>query len=251
VTATSEKHAPVGFVGNRGRGWALIASWFAPFVMTCAYIVLALTSETDASGWAWMSIGLAFVLVLWWMFRILTQSAAMARAIAVGDADRVLELAGDRPDRRLYRGVGHELRGEWIDALRAVDGAKLSHPRQKVLAAAVRISALVETGEVAKARTVLDSDLVPQLAKLDARMDGASHIAGTLARGRVLCAERAYDDARPVLQKVIDDIRAGSHDRAVAHHYAARVAAATGEVAAADQHRARVTALAPGSWLAR
>ena len=61
-----------GFLGRKGWLWTLIASWFVPVVMTIAYIGLAVLSETDATGWAWMSIGLAFVMTMWWLFRALT-----------------------------------------------------------------------------------------------------------------------------------------------------------------------------------
>ena len=52
------------------------------------------------------------------------------------------------------------------------------------------------------------------------------------------------------LQRVIDDIRAGSGQRAVAHFYAARCAEARGEADAAKQHRAEAAKLLPGSWVA-
>ena len=50
--------AAVGFVGKRGLTSRLIASWFIPTTLTFAYVLLALTSETDASGWIWMGAGL-------------------------------------------------------------------------------------------------------------------------------------------------------------------------------------------------
>jgi tetratricopeptide (TPR) repeat protein len=237
----------VGFVGRRGGIWTFIASWFVPVTMTIAYVLLALTSETDLIGWAWMSLGLAFVLVLWWMFRALTHTASMARAIAVGDAERVLEI----DDAPLYRAVAHELRAEWTQALRALAEATPRSARDQVLAVTTKIAALVETGEVARARDVLDTELANPLAKLNPRMDAASHIAALLARGRVLTAERSHDDALALLQQVIDDIRTGSSTRALAHHYASRAAAGANDMAAAEQHRAKAAALAPGTWFAR
>lgn len=233
------------FLGRTGLFWRFIASWFVPVIMTLAYIYLALTSETDATGWAWMSIGLAFVLVLWWLFRVLTKGAALSRAVAVGDADKVSEL----DKRPLQAAVAFELRGEWANALEAVRRAQAKKPRDQVLAATTEISALVETGEVAKARTVLET-LPPMLAKLNERLEGASHIAATLAKGKVLAAERANPEALAALQKVIDDIRTGQRTRALAHHYAARAAAADGQHALADKHRERATALAPSAWFA-
>jgi len=233
------------FLGRSGPFWRFIASWFVPVIMTMAYIYLAVTSETDATGWAWMSIGLAFVLVVWWLFRVLTKGAALSRAVAVGDADKVSEL----DKRPLPAAVAFELRGEWAKALAAVRRVQPKKPRDQVLAATTEISALVETGEIAKARTVLET-MQPTLAKLNPRLEGASHIAATLAKGQVLAAERANTEALAVLQKVIDDIRTGQRTRALAHHYAARAAAADGQHALADKHRERATALAPKAWFA-
>jgi tetratricopeptide (TPR) repeat protein len=239
--------AKVGFVGRRGLVWTFIASWFIPITMTLAYIVLALTSETDASGWGWMSIGLAFVFVLWWLFRALSHSAAMSRAIAVGDTDRIIEIAGDKLP--IHRALAYELRGDWAKTLSSLAEARPTKPRDQVLAATVRIGALVETGEVARARAVLDGDLGP-LAKVDERMDAQIHIFARLARGRVLAAERSNTEALAALQKVIDDVRTGASTRAIAHHYAARAAAAEGDHAAADRHRAKAAELLPGTWIA-
>ena len=95
-----------GFLGRRGPVWTFIAGWFVPVVMTLAYITLALTSETDATGWAWMSIGLAFVLTLWWLFRTLTKSAAMARAMAVGEDTIDVDHPGRRRAGLITAGAG-------------------------------------------------------------------------------------------------------------------------------------------------
>jgi hypothetical protein len=232
-----------GFLGRNGLFWQFIASWFVPVIMTMAYVVLALTSETDATGWAWMSIGLAFVLVLWWLFRTLTKGASMARAMAVGDA----ELLAQIDKRPLSAAAALELRGEWTKTLVAVARVHAKKPRDRVLAMTVEIGALVETGEVAKAREVLTA-LAPQLAQLHPRLQGASHIAAKVAEGRVLAAERRNAEALALLQIVIDDIRTGQRVRALAHHYAAIAAAADGQHARADQHRAKAAALAPGAW---
>lgn len=245
--STHAKPAPVGFFGHRGWVWSLLASWFAPSIMAVAYLVLGLTSEADATGWAWMSIGLGFVWCLWWMFRALTQSAAMSRAIAHGDADRVTELAGASP---LYRAVAHVQRAEWLLALTEIAKASPKKPQDQVLAATVEIGALVETGEIAQARAIVDRDLSMSgpLGRLHPRLDAGSHIAARLARGSVLTAERSHAEALALLQQVIDDVRTAPVSRALAHHYAARAAASAGEFAAADHHRARAAALVPNAW---
>jgi hypothetical protein len=156
-----------GFLGRRGWVWTLIASWFVPAIMTGAYIALALLADTDAIGLGWFGIGLLFVLCVWYLFRQLTQTAALSRAMAVGDAESLLEisthvLAGKlvlgRSELMLYQAVAYELRGEWADALAAVERAHIApaaKKRLRVIADAVTITALVETGELGKARSVL------------------------------------------------------------------------------------------------
>jgi hypothetical protein len=235
-----------GFLGRKGWVWTFIAGWFVPVVMTLAYIALAVSSETDATGWAWMSIGLAFVLTLWWLFRALTRNAAIARAIAVGDAEKLLEV-----DRRpLSAAIAHDINAAWIKSLAVLDRITVTKPRERIVVATLRIGALVETGEVAKARSTLDQ-LQPELAHLHPRLEAPSHLAATLAQGKVLAAERANAEALIALQKVIDDVRTGQRTRGLAHHYAARAAAADGQHALADKHRERAAALAPTAWFAR
>jgi len=261
VSEPGAKLAPAGFLGKRGVGWALLASWLVPGMMILAYIVLMITSETDNTGKAWMAIGLAFVLVLWWLFRLLSEHAAMARAVAVGDADRVLELAGNQLARRrgdaarapflVYRALAHEIRGDWERALAEADAARpggAAGRSWELLAATVRIAALVETGKVEQARELLDREVEPRAKELDPRTNASALVLATLARGRVLCAEGSGDAALAQLERVIDDVRAGSSARAVAHAYAARCSR---DPAAAQRHRKQAAQLGPGTWAAR
>jgi hypothetical protein len=59
------------------------------------------------------------------------------------------------------------------------------------------------------------------------------------------------DAAAPPIARVIDDIRAGSALRAIAHVYAARIAQASGDAPAAARHRAAAAGLAAAdaAWL--
>jgi hypothetical protein len=222
-----------GFLGRRGWVWTLIASWFVPAIMTGAYIVLAMLADTDAIGLGWFGIGLLFVLCIWFLFRQLTQTAALSRAMAVGDAESLLEISTHalasrftlgRSELVLYQAVAHELRGEWADALAAVERARVSptaHKRLRVLAQTVTIESLVETGELAKARGVLETQLAPLANGLNDRIDAQLVVAARLARGRVLVAEHD-PEGRALLQRVIDDVRAGEATRARARELLAR-----------------------------
>ena len=71
----------------------MLASWILPLVgMAIAYSVLAWSSDTDNTGKAWMAVGFGFVVVIWVVFRILVDQTALARAVATGDAARILAI---------------------------------------------------------------------------------------------------------------------------------------------------------------
>jgi tetratricopeptide (TPR) repeat protein len=253
----------VGFFGHRDRFWVLLSRWMVPAMMSIAYFLLVLTSDTGTAGKLWIALGLVFVLTLWWVFRVLMQHAALSRAVAVGDADRVLELAeeqlaGRRGDAArapllIYRALGHEIRGEWPAVLATLDEARpqavrgAAGRRWRLLAASSRVASLIETGRTAEAREVLDRDLLPNAPAADHRTEAAAYLAAMLARGRVLAAEGAFDEALPLLQRVIDDVRSSDRARSLAHHAAARCAEARGETDSAARHRDRAARIAAGS----
>jgi tetratricopeptide (TPR) repeat protein len=235
-----------------------LQSWGMPIVMTIAYAALAVISETSTTGKAWMAIGLAFVLVVWFLFRYLTEQAALSRAVAVGDAPRILELVNAQLRRRkrpasrvpylVYRAQAHELRGDFPAALASLDEARLDTipssmwPTWQVLASAVRVGVLVETGKVADARRVLETELAPAGAKLDPRLHPSARLYIPSSIGRVLAAEGKHAEARPLLRAVLDDIRAPSVLRAVALRELARIADDPSEAA---KHRAELAKLVP------
>jgi len=188
------------------------------------------------------------VLVVWFMFRGLTETAALSRALSIGDVARLQALADyrlartRRPAARarylVARAFAHQLRGEFAEALAALDEAQPG-PELQPLAAAVRIGALVELGRpTAEARRFVVSALrSPALA--------------WLAEGQIAWRDGDLDTASQRFARVIDDIRAGGATRAIAHVYAARLADAHGDPQAAARHRASAARLAaPGAtWL--
>jgi hypothetical protein len=72
-----------------------------------------------------------------------------------------------------------------------------------------------------------------------------------LADGLLAWCDDRLADAAPLFGRVIDDIRAGSALRAIAHVYAARIAEAQEDAAAAARHRAAAANLAApdAAWL--
>ncbi len=165
-----------------------------------------------------------------------------------GDTAALRELADRaraRPRRaaararpRIARGFAHLLRGEHAAALAALDEAGPG-PELRPLVAAARIVACVELGRA-----------------IDAGDPAAASAPrtpwfGWLAGGAIAWRAGRLDDAAPLLARVIDDIRAGSAQRAIAHLYAARIADARADPAEAIRHRAAAADLAApdAAWL--
>lgn len=230
------------------RLWRILSRWAVPVMMTLAYLFLAATSDTNATGKTWMAIGLGLVLVVWFVFRALAESAALSRALSVGDTARLFALAQRhlphtrRPAARarllVGRALAHALRGELTEALAALDQAQPA-PDLVPLASLVRIGVLVELGRpVDEARAVAIS--APRSPAL-----------GWLAQGQLAWRAGDLAAAAPLFAKVIDDMRAGSAIRAIAHVYAARIADARGDASAAARHRAAAAGLAApdATWL--
>ena len=229
------------------RIWQALSRWAVPVMMALAYAFLAATSETDTAGKAWMAVGLMLVLVVWFVFRALTETAALARALRIGDTTRLFALAArhlprarrpaDRARFLVAQAFGHALRGEPAEALGVIGEARPDAELQP-LASVVTIGALVELGRAAEARAlVVTAPRAPALA--------------WLAEGQIAWGDGALDAAAPLLARVIDDVRAGSATRAIAHVYAARVADAQGDAPSAARHRAAAANLATpdATWL--
>ena len=236
-----------------------ILRWGVPLMMGIAYITLALTSGMDATGVAWLSIGFAFVLVVWWVMRYLMTSAALVRALAVGEVERILELAAVQIRQRsgksrlpyeAARAFALEIGGDFAGALDIVDAMAADQlANQEALArqvAGTRIAALVELGRPADARVTLVATWPSSTAVLPpARM-----VERALATGRILYAEGDHDAAIRELDKVVAMILATPLQRATAHAYLARIARAAAEPATAHKHDAEVARFAPpASWL--
>ena len=210
-----------------------------PIAMTGVYGVLAWSAETSTTGKAWMAIGLGFVYVIWWVFRVLTTDAALSRAVSHGDAPRLLALteralartkpAAVRVPHLIHRALAQAIQEAWPAALvtlAEVDLAVLprpARPRWQLRAAAIRVAALAETGEVAEARRVLEAELLPAASQLDPRREPEARVLSELTRGRVLLAEGQGAAAHAALTSVVTDIRAGEHQRATAQRLLARI----------------------------
>jgi hypothetical protein len=231
------------------RGWGTLSRWAVPVMMTLAYALLVATSETNATGKAWMAAGLVLVLTAWFAFRALAGAAALSRALSVGDTTALSELADRALARRrrpaararplIARGFARLLRGEHAAALDALDEARPG-PELRPLVAAVRVVACVELG-----RAIDPGD--PATAASAPRTPWFGWLAGGAIAGR----DGRLDDAAPLLARVIGDIRAGSALRAIAHLHAARIAGARADAAEAARHRAAAADLAApdAAWL--
>jgi hypothetical protein len=227
----------IGFAGKRGRVWVWVASWVIPLIMSGAYVILMATSETDTAGKIWEGFGLVLVLFLWWLFRRLTADAALTRAVVVGDAERLLELATDLRGAwgPVYRALAHELRGDFAGALRELEGSRAVGTARR-LAVTVKVTALVETRRASEARAAYDAELAGGARTGNVMTD----LRVRLVEARLRCAEGDLDGAEPIVAQLIDDVRAGEGIRAAAHACAAAIAEARGDANIAARHRARV-----------
>jgi hypothetical protein len=231
--------------------WYYASRFGVPFLVTSAWIFLAISAETDATGYSWMAVGFAIVLVLWFLFRVAIARAGLARAVAVGDHERLRQLAakGQRTSRAmLYRALADDMQGKWEAVLDALAGVRGLDGTRKFLAESTRIGAQVERRDAAAARKALAQ--LEKIENVGGGLPTPAPLLRALAEGRVLWIEGKLDDAEPKLQRVIDDIRTGPYTRGVAHVYAARIAEAKGDAAAAVRERAAAHKLAPNTWVA-
>jgi len=222
-----------------------LAIWGVPIGMTICYAFLAYTAETDASGQAWMAIGLGFVFVIWFVFRLLAERAALHRALGVGDTVRLFALADKHLARArkdaarapflVARAFAYQLRGDMAQSLATIEQA---HPDPELapLAQLIKINALVELDRPIES-PIAPAPRTPSLV--------------WLAEGELAWRSGDREVASDKLNRVIDDIRAGSATRAIARFYAARIADASGQPQVAAKHRAEITKLVPpdATWL--
>jgi hypothetical protein len=235
----------------------LAVIWVMPLIMVSGYVGLAITSESTHTAKAWMAIGCGFVIVIWFLVLTLASTAGLGRAVALGDPPRLRAIcdralasrraAGDRAPFVVYRAFAAELEGDFAGALRELEALPpvVGRPPWALRAATIRVGALVETGQVAAARAVLEREVTP----IAAREGPVGEALASLAAARVAWGEGALDQARVRLERLRRELRAGDAVRAMALAYAARCAAATGDPLAA-RLAAEARALAPGTWMA-
>ena len=210
----------VGVFGRRQLLWVALARFLVPGMMLISYVFLTLVADTSTSNKLWIAGGYGFVLSIWFTFRYQMDRASVARAAAVGDADRLLELADEQLARKrspaarapfeIYRALAYDVRGDWPAVLAALDLAKAGgtpRPPWQIYAATARVAALVETGRLAEARAVLDRELPGMDRGPAPRLLAQAHLRARLEHARVLAAEGRTDEALELLQRVIDDVR--------------------------------------------
>ena len=237
------------------RIWRVLSRWAVPVMMTLAYVLLAATSDTNMAGKTLMAVGLGFVLVVWFVFRALTESAGLSRALSVGDVARLFALADRqlprtrRPKARarllVARAFAHQLRGELAAALATLEQVPPA-PDVQPLAQVVRFAALIELG-----RPIAEQGRAAGEQRGLAVSAPRPPALAWLAEGQLALADGDLDAASERFARVIDDIRAGGAVRAIAHLYAARIADTREDAATSARHRAAAAALAApdARWL--
>lgn len=206
--------------------WRGLQIWGVPLGMGMAYTMLIWSADTDPSGKAWLSVGFLFVLVIWFVFRMLTNTAALERAIGHGDVATIDALvarnlaheksAAGRAPYLIARAFAAELRKDWPAVLEALAEAKPDAlpPAKRSpwieRAASSRIAALLAEGNIAEAR-----ELLPVLPA-NARPHTEPYLLANIATGRVLLAEGKRAEAAACFAKVTNDIKATLAMRAAA-----------------------------------
>jgi ATP/maltotriose-dependent transcriptional regulator MalT len=239
----------------------VVEPYAVPIIMTAAYLFLL--EASDPSGLAKVLLGCAFagVILTWVAFRELRAHANASRAAAIGLADELIASANAQIDRRMfarsrapflvYLGIGHHLRGDFdmaITVLDRADAERALKPVWQLLAATTRLAILVERGEAAPARALYDRGIGPATQ----RMAGPGpRLMGEEALARVRFAEGDHAAAAPMFTKMSGDVRLGPATRAFAHYYAARCAAARGDLDLAERRFQDAAKLAPGTYAAR
>jgi hypothetical protein len=223
----------------------------------------ALIATSGAHGLAIYVALAAFVIVLglWSAFRELATHATASRLIGAGLPDDVIALAErqlawrwrerGRAPFRIYLGWGFVLRGDWAEAERALGSAPPGKASWDVLWASAMITLTLERG-TGNAAT-LARRLHEQYIGAAARAGGgpAVKLLSDDADAKIRVAEGDLAGARPLLEKLCNDIRLGPGTRALAHLWAARAALGSGERPAGEAHLAKAEALAPKTFIPR
>jgi tetratricopeptide (TPR) repeat protein len=232
-----------------------------PLIIATAFSLLFIEGQPRGLAAVLFIVATAVMVQLWALMRDLRAHASATRAAAVGEPDELIELASENIERRMtarsrtpfyvYLAIGHQLRGEWDQALAALaqaDAYPRLKPAWKLLAATARVGTLVEKGDAKEARAVYDRDIVSATKRLSG--PGVQLLARE-AEARVRFAEGDVAGAAPLFDRMSNDIRLGPATRAMAHWYAARCAERTGATDAADRHYTDAAKLAPKTFVAK
>jgi tetratricopeptide (TPR) repeat protein len=232
-----------------------------PVIIAGAFALLFIEGKPRGVAAILFCVATAVMIGLWNLMRELRAHATATRAAAVGEPDELIELARTQIARRLtqrsrapfyvYLALGHQLRGDWDDATRALDRALEYRPLKiawRLLAATARLGIQVEQGDAAAARKTFDNQITPVAQRLAG--PGVKLLAEE-AEARVRFAEGDAAGAAPMFERMCGDVRLGPATRALAHWYAARCAEARGDRATADRHFADAAKLAPKTFVAK
>jgi hypothetical protein len=205
------------------RLFQFVDSWLAPGILLTTWVLMYATSNMHGIAVV-VTLGAFIVVVaLWAGYRELRVHAAASRHAAQGEPDELLALSEKEIGRRwtakrrapfhLYRAIALQQRGAWSEMRAALASPDLDRPGAwSKLRAALRVAALVEQGDVAAARSLLDRELA----------DVRDSAVAREATARVLIAEGRAAEAAPMLEALSKDVRLGPAPRATAKALLAR-----------------------------
>jgi len=232
-----------------------------PLIIAGAFTLLMLEGQPTGLALFCFILATGVMVGLWNLMRELRAHATATRAAAIGEPDELIALADDQIKRRVrarsrapfyvYLGLGHQLKGDWDAAEKAfltAESHKGIRPQWLLLAGTARVGLQVERGDAAGARSLYEQ----RVAAPAQRMSGPGvRLLADEALARVIFAEGDVARARPMFEKMCNDVRLGPATRASAHWYVARCAETLGDAEAASTHFAAAARLVPKTYLAK
>lgn len=242
---------------------ARIAELIVLFVVALAWLAFVVFSGATGIAKALMGVGFAFALMLMFTIRELKQHATISRYAAIGEPDKILEIADAQLSRRrspkrrvpfqVYKAIAQGMKGEWedvIETLEAIDfermGAKARRTWQFLYYNNL-LAAYCFTGRVAEARTMFDDHIEPFGTIV--RSPGTK-LAISESRAKLHYFEDDLDEARKGFESLVDDVRLASAARALYHYFLGLVARDQGDADRSAEHFRKASELAPNTFVA-
>jgi hypothetical protein len=234
-----------------------IVSWIILVVLAVSFVVLAQTAGSSGVAIAVAALGFFFVLGLWFLYREFSLHGSLSRSISVGEPDEVWQTIGTTPPRRiglrgsmpmaLYQAMAFDQEGKFQQAIDVLQ----AHPLVGAAQRWATLSMCIKAGVYAHLDPPSGRRLHTQLgSSSQIRPRSSEAVLAQLADGRLLVAEKNYDQAITVLLPLSREIQLGPAPRAIAHYCLMQSYQETGDAENMQKHRREAGKLAGKLWFA-